>query len=84
MIPAKIEGATINFKGNGSNVHDMHFSVTAYDDCYVVACAWTPTPAELEKLNAGGNIIVSQMVFNQPPRPAPIRVDVSEPPQEAI
>lgn len=39
--------------------------------------AWTPTPEQLAKLNAGGNIVLQQINITQLP---PMLIDVSEPP----
>ncbi len=40
--------------------------------------AWTPTPEQLAKLNAGGNIVLRQInIVNLPP----MTLDVSDPPE---
>lgn len=44
---------------------------------HVIATAWTPTPEELAKLNAGGNVIIEEWAE----LPNPTNVSVSDPPK---
>lgn len=43
---------------------------------HIIATAWTPTPEELTKLNAGGNVIIEEWAM----LPNPMNVSVGDPP----
>lgn len=52
MIPLRIAGANVVYRGNGEDVRDLHVRVT---EGHCVS-RWEPTPSELAILNAGGSV----------------------------
>lgn len=84
MLIGHIEGATRTigrsqgYKGLPIRDEKIHCTVNGPDTPRMVT-AWTPTPDELAKLNAGASVHVCLLGQTHPP----ILVEVGEPPADA-
>ena len=74
MIGAKILGWTREL-GKSQGYIGLTIRDIVYDDgTQAMQSAWTPTPAELERLNAGANIILTVLGTGHPP----VKVEVAD------
>lgn len=62
MIPLRIHGANVIYRGDGAEVRDLHVRVV---EGHCVS-RWEPTPDELAILNAGGSVEL-WIIGRQPP-----------------
>lgn len=87
MIPARIEGANVCFKRPEGSTADQCGDLyvrrevigvgNAREPWMHMTSAWTPTPAEIARINAGASVHLSIAGTAQPP----VMLTVGEPPE---